>query len=64
MVEVGFDGNGTITRLENFADGWLNKLTGDSCGRPVDVAQLRDGSLLVSDDYAGDIYRISYHKER
>jgi glucose/arabinose dehydrogenase len=26
----------------------------------MDVAQLRDGSLLVSDDLAGAIYRISY----
>jgi glucose/arabinose dehydrogenase len=29
-------------------------------GRPVDVAQLPDGSLLVSDDLAGAVYRISY----
>jgi glucose/arabinose dehydrogenase len=29
-------------------------------GRPVDVQMLQDGSLLVSDDYAGAIYRISY----
>ncbi|MFM2065634.1 MAG: hypothetical protein RLZZ584_543, partial [Pseudomonadota bacterium] len=29
-------------------------------GRPVDVAVWKDGSLLVSDDYAGAIYRISY----
>jgi glucose/arabinose dehydrogenase len=29
-------------------------------GRPVDVAQLRDGSILVSDDFAGALYRIWY----
>jgi glucose/arabinose dehydrogenase len=29
-------------------------------GRPADVQMLQDGSLLVSDDYAGAIYRISY----
>lgn len=41
-----------------FVDGFLQ---GDKVvGRPVDVAQLPDGSLLVSDDYAGRIYRISY----
>ena len=29
-------------------------------GRPVDVLQLRDGSLLISDDFANKIYRVSY----
>lgn len=29
-------------------------------GRPVDVEQASDGSLLVSDDFNGVIYRISY----
>ena len=33
---------------------------GEYLGRPVDVAQLRDGSLLVSDDLAGALYRIWY----
>ena len=42
-----------------FADGWLDE-NGEYLGRPVDVAQLRDGSILVSDDLAGAIYRISY----
>jgi glucose/arabinose dehydrogenase len=37
-------------------------ITRDYLGRPVDVAQLRDGSILVSDDLAGAIYRISYDK--
>ncbi len=43
-----------------FADGWLNSETGEYLGRPVDVTQLPDGSILVSDDYAGAIYRIWY----
>lgn len=43
-----------------FAEGWLDS-NGEFLGRPVDVAQLRDGSLLVSDDLAGAIYRISYN---
>lgn len=43
-----------------FADGWLDESTGEYLGRPVDVLQLIDGSLLVSDDYAGAVYRISY----
>ncbi|WP_138465057.1 sorbosone dehydrogenase family protein [Poseidonocella sp. HB161398] len=46
-------------RTEVFADGWIDE-NGEYLGRPVDVAQLRDGSLLVSDDLAGALYRISY----
>ena len=42
-----------------FAEGWLNEY-GEYLGRPVDVAQLPDGSLLVSDDFAGALYRIWY----
>jgi len=41
-----------------FASGWL--LEGKSWGRPVDILQLPDGSILVSDDEADCIYRISY----
>jgi glucose/arabinose dehydrogenase len=51
--------DGTAERTEVFADGWLTPAN-EYLGRPVDVAQLADGSLLVSDDYAGAIYRISY----
>ena len=42
-----------------FAEGWLQNET-DVNGRPVDVQVLKDGSLFVSDDYKGVIYRISY----
>jgi len=43
---------------EVFAQGW--KQGERAWGRPVDVQEMPDGSLLVSDDYAGAIYRISY----
>jgi glucose/arabinose dehydrogenase len=44
---------------EPFVTGWLN---GDSAwGRPADVLAMPDGSLLISDDLAGAIYRVSYH---
>jgi glucose/arabinose dehydrogenase len=47
---------------EPFAQGWLQ---GESVwGRPVDLEVLPDGSLLVSDDYAGAIYRIRYAPPR
>jgi glucose/arabinose dehydrogenase len=45
---------------EVFADGWLQKET--AWGRPVDVIVAPDGALLVSDDTANAIYRISYAK--
>jgi glucose/arabinose dehydrogenase len=48
------------TSYEVFAEGWLE---GESVwGRPVDVEVLPDGSLLVSDDHAGAIYRITYRR--
>jgi glucose/arabinose dehydrogenase len=51
--------DGTAAKSEPFAEGWLDA-NGEYLGRPVDVAQLRDGSLLVSDDLAGALYRIWY----
>ncbi len=59
VMFVKLDGNDPVSK-EPFAEGWLQ---GESVsGRPVDVEQMNDGSLLVSDDYAGMIYRISYNK--
>ena len=54
------DGSGPSGETVPFAEGWLDEETGEYYGRIVDVAQLKDGSLLVSDDTAGAIYRISY----
>jgi glucose/arabinose dehydrogenase len=45
-----------------FANGWLQN--GRSWGRPVDILQLEDGSILVSDDSADTIYRIFYEERR
>ncbi len=42
-----------------FIDGWLQK-DGSVLGRPVDILELPDGSLLVSDDQAGLIYKVEY----
>jgi glucose/arabinose dehydrogenase len=48
-------------KQEVFASGWIN---GDQSytGRPADVVLAKDGSMLVADDWAGAIYRISYGK--
>jgi glucose/arabinose dehydrogenase len=51
--------DGTADKTEVFAEGWLSP-GGEYLGRPVDTAVLADGSLLVSDDLAGAVYRISY----
>ena len=51
--------DGTAGEAEVFAEGWLTS-SGEYMGRPADVQMLQDGSMLVSDDYAGAIYRISY----
>ncbi len=57
VMFVKLEGNNPVSK-EPFAEGWLQ---GESVsGRPVDVEQMNDGSLLVSDDYSGMIYRISY----
>jgi len=57
----------TLVRLEEdrslgyepFVWGWLGE-DGRVRGRPVDLLELPDGSLLISDDHAGRIYRLSY----
>jgi glucose/arabinose dehydrogenase len=54
---VTLDGN-RVANYEPSATGWVRQ--GDAWGRPVDVQPLADGSLLVSDDYSGTIYRITY----
>jgi glucose/arabinose dehydrogenase len=51
--------DGSADKTEPFAEGWL-AANGEYLGRPVDVAQLADGSLLVSDDLVGAVYRVSY----
>lgn len=58
VMLVKLDGNRAVS-YEPFAEGWLQRGEG-VWGRPVDVLQMPDGSLLVSDDYADTIYRISY----
>lgn len=55
---VTFSGDGVaIEGYEPFVSGWLGP-GGSVHARPVDVAQLSDGSLLVSDDYNGAVYRV------
>ena len=57
VMKVKLDGSKVVS-YEVFAEGWLQN--GKAWGRPVDLLVLPDGSLLVSDDAAGVIYRIYY----
>ena len=61
VVRVSANPDGTNAHQEVFAQGWLNA-DETQWGRPADVLPLPDGSLLVSDDYAGAIYRVTYTK--
>ena len=56
------DEEGNAAKTEPFAEGWMTE-DGYYLGRPVDVQQYIDGSILVSDDKAGAVYRISYQGE-
>lgn len=49
-----------VVKSEIFADGWLDKETNKGWGKPVDIMEMPDGSILVSDDVNHCIYRISY----
>jgi len=53
--------NGKVVQYEPFADGWLqdNKKV---IGRPVDIEWMKDGSMLISDDQQGLIYKVAYKK--
>lgn len=60
IKRVVLDDAGRLVRQEIFAEGWLQGET--PWGRPADVLVMPDGALLVSDDMAGVIYRISYRR--
>ena len=59
LMQVELDKN-EVKSYKPFATGWLQGE--ESWGRPVDIMTLNDGSILVSDDFADAIYRISYKK--
>jgi glucose/arabinose dehydrogenase len=51
---------GDVPKYEVFADGFLQN--NQPWGRPVYTTQMKDGSMLLADDFAGAIYRITYQK--
>ncbi len=63
VVLARLDSSGKVSSQEIMVSGWLDQATQEAWGRPVDVQQLADGSLLISDDVANCIYRLSYLKQ-
>lgn len=62
LTNITVNAQNKVVKEEVFAEGWLDKDSQEVWGRPVDVLQLPDGSMLVSDDMSNCIYRISYKK--
>ena len=62
IVRLPLDGSRPRAPLEDFASGWLDDKSRSATGRPVGLAVGPDGSLYVSDDKAGLVYRISYRR--
>ncbi|NLO78950.1 MAG: sorbosone dehydrogenase family protein [Xanthomonadaceae bacterium] len=62
VTRIVLDQQGRPSAYEPFAEGWLQN--DKVWGRPVDVLVMPDGALLVSDDHAGVVYRISYQEQR
>lgn len=60
LMQVTLDAQGKAVKYEPFAEGWVEG--NNYWGRPVDVQVMPDGALLVSDDVAGALYRISYKR--
>ena len=58
VVLIKFNQDKAVSE-QNFISGWLNK-DDDVLGRPVDILTLPNGSLLISDDKLGVIYKVSY----
>ncbi len=56
---VPLEGADKAGKAEVFAEGFRDE-NGVFRGRPVDVAVMKDGSMLISDDFAGALYRVTY----
>lgn len=60
VVRIPMKDDKPVGTVEDFATGWLDEETNQASGRPVGLALGPDGSLFVSDDKGGFIYRITY----
>jgi glucose/arabinose dehydrogenase len=64
VVTVKATADGKNAQVKPFITGFLDKEKNSFWGRPVDVMQMPDGSMLVSDEQNGAIYRVSYKGEK
>ena len=62
IVVVKLNRDGSVKSIEPFITGFI--VDNNYVGRPVDVQPMKDGSLLISDDYAGAVYRVTYGAPR
>ncbi|MBM3342904.1 MAG: sorbosone dehydrogenase family protein [Betaproteobacteria bacterium] len=62
VVTVRASPDGKNAKMTPFMTGFLDKAANSFWGRPVDVMQLPDGSMLVSDEEMGAVYRVSYKR--
>jgi glucose/arabinose dehydrogenase len=62
IVTVKADNDGKNAKISPFMTGFMNPADQSFWGRPAYMLQMKDGSLLVSDEQLGAIYRISYAK--
>src|SRR5215831_13008743 len=62
IAVVKLNKDGSVKSVEPFITGFL--VDNKYIGRPVDVQQMKDGSLLISDDYDGAVYRVTYGSPR
>jgi glucose/arabinose dehydrogenase len=62
VVRIRFSDEGRPEKIEPFISGFVTEDGKQQFGRPVGLAQLPDGSLLISDDDSGVIYRVSYER--
>lgn len=62
IVVVKLNKDGSVKSVEPFITGFIEN--NNYTGRPVDVLVMKDGSLLISDDFNGAIYRVSYGSQK
>jgi glucose/arabinose dehydrogenase len=62
VVVAHLNPDGTVKSIEPFITGFL--VDNNYIGRPVDMEWLKDGSMLLSDDYNGAVYRITYGPQK
>ena len=62
IVAVYLNKDGTVKTTEPFISGFLEN--NNYIGRPVDVLFLKDGSMLISDDYNGAVWRVTYGNQK